>query len=136
MSQSRFDLIAANSRMVLRSEGIGLSVTWEYRRLTSDYGVEPRTYDDWTEFACLPTSGQHVETFDGNREVFRQDASQRIRSPDDEVSPQLVQGDQVKDPTGVTWAVTGVGSSGPGSVAYTIVRDTGLLADGDRKGGV
>lgn len=133
---SRFDHIQENSRAVLRSDANGLSVVWQYRRLTSVVGVEPRTYADWRDFDALPTSGQHTENYDQDRATFAQAASQRIRCPDDEISPPLEQGDQVKDPRDAVWAIVGIGSSGPGSIAYSITRDTSLLADGDRKGGV
>jgi hypothetical protein len=133
---SRFDQIQSNSRAVLRSDSTGLSTVWQYRRLTSNPGVEPRTYTDWEDFDTLPTSGQHTESYDGDRATFTQSASQRIRSPDDEIVPPLEQGDQVKDPAEVVWAVMGVGTSGPGSIAWSITRDTSLMADGDRKGGV
>lgn len=133
---SRYAQIESNSRAVLRSDANGLATTWHYRRLTSDPGVEPRTYTDWEEFAVLPTAGQHVEKFDQDRSTFSQASAQRVRCPDDEVVPPLEQGDQVKDDHDDVWAVMGVSSSGPGSVAYAVERDKGLMADGDRKGGV
>lgn len=133
---SRFEQIEANSRAVLRSDSNGLATVWQYRRLTSAPGVEPRTYSDWADFDTLPTSGQHTEGYDLERATFTQSASQRVRCPDDEISPPLEQGDQVKDPKEAVWAVMGVGSSGPGSIAYSINRENGLMADGDRKGGV
>lgn len=133
---SRFDVIRDNSRLVLRSDANGLSTVWQYRRLTSVLGVEPRTYSEWVEFDALPTSGQHSENYDADRSTFTQNSVQRIRCPDDEISPPLEQGDQVQDTDGAVWAIMGIGSSGPGSIAYSITRDTSLLADGDRKGGV
>jgi hypothetical protein len=130
---TRLDVIKRQSRDVITEH---LSETWEYRRLTSVMGREPRTYETWTEFPALATAGSNFENYDPNRDVFKQSTVQRIRTTDEATDPPLGQGDQVRGPNGSVWAVSGVATSGPGTVAYSLSRETGLTGDADRKGGV
>lgn len=134
----RFEVIAANSRQVVGQSAQTSGRVMQYRRLTSDKGVEPRVYTDWEEFTALPTAGQNTEVFDADRGAHKSAFTSRIRAADDDPSPPLTQGDQVLDPVDSSvWAVMGQGSSGPGTIAYTLTRDRPLMADqGDRKGGV
>jgi hypothetical protein len=132
---SRFDDIAANSRRVVDSGSASSATEFEYRRLTSNRGVEPRTWTAWRPFTGLPTAGRSTETWDELRKVFKNVETLTLRSPDNLPSPVLTQGDQVRDSAGITWAVMGTGSSGPGTVAYSMQRETPLRGDEARQGG-
>ena len=133
---SRFDHIAANSRKVVGQSSETSGIVLQFRRLTSDYGIEPRTYSDWEEFTALPTSGMNAEVFDVDRGGHRLAYTARIRAADDSRTPLLKQGDQIVNAQDLVWAVMGVGSSGPGTVAYSVSKDRMLMGDQDRKGGV
>lgn len=134
---SRLDSIKSNSRAVLNGGSSSLTEVWTYKRLTSSYAASPRTYEDlWTNFNALPTRGMMQQVFDSERQIHTNAETGVIRCSDEDPTPRLKQGDLVQSPDEVTWAILGVGSSGPGSIAYILGRDEALLADADRKGGV
>lgn len=135
MSISRNSIIAANSRQVVGKSPITSGVTMTYRRLTSKYGVEDRTYGSWIGFVALRTAGANSESFDADRNAWKVAFTSRIRTPDNNPTPQLKQGDQITDDIGIVWNVEGILSSGPGTIAYSVKRDRSLMADMDRKGG-
>jgi len=133
---TRNDIIKANSRSVLNDSPNSLSETWQFRRLTSNYGEDPRTYDvDWTDFYALGTRDTDSEQFDDARSVWYRSSMNFVRATDDSPTPKLKQGDQVKDPNGVVFAVSGVSSSGPGTIQYALTREEFLYADANRGGG-
>ena len=134
---NRYEKIQTRLREVVGTSSRSLGTTWSFRRMTSAYGIEPRTYDAvWMLFTGLGTAGSFQELYDQDRREWRRAEVQRLRSADNEILPPLKNGDQVKDAEGAVWAVVGSPTSGPGSVAYTLERDKPLLADQDRKGGV
>ncbi len=133
---SRLDEIKSNSRNVVNGSSVALSETWEFRRLTSDFGTDPRTYTDWDEMQALPTRDTHSQQYDDLRQAHFRMGVQFLRCTDDSPSPQLKQGDQVrKDENSPVFAVSGVSSSGPGTIQYALTREEFLYADGQRGGG-
>lgn len=134
---SRLDTVAENSRAVVGAGPNGLSETWTYARLTSKINASPRTYDAvWTDFPALVTRGSHQQVYDTERAEFSRHSAAVIRCPDNAIVPALTQGDIVKDPEGVAWAILGIPSSGPGTTLYSLGRDEILLGDAMRGGGV
>jgi hypothetical protein len=133
---TRNDIIKANSRSVVNDSTNSLAETWNFRRLTSKYGEDPRTYDaDWTEFQGLGTRDANTEQYDDRRQVWYRSNTNFVRAPDNLPSPKLKNGDQVKDPNGSVFAVVGVSSSGPGTIQYALTREEFLYADAERGGG-
>lgn len=135
---TRNEIISANSRAVVGSSSftIGVEGGYQLRRLTSKITASPRTYSDWEDFTGLQTRGQHSQQFDPERNEFSRVATGFVRCPDDAPSPILTQGDQIKDADGMTWAILGVSSSGPGTVLYAYGREDILLGDALRGGGL
>jgi hypothetical protein len=133
---SRNDVIAANSRRVVGNYSESSGTPFQARRLTSDYGVEPRAYSDFFSFFGLLSSGGNSEAYNPDRSAHTITYTARLRTADDSPTPALKQGDQVLDADGILWAVMGAPTSGPGTIAYSLERQGPLLADGDRKGGV
>jgi hypothetical protein len=133
---TRYDEIRGNSQAVIASAS-GLGRIWEYRRLTSNRAVEPRTYGVWTPFIALDTGGRAQQEYDEQRRGFMDVQVLQLRAMDSDPSPRLTPGCQVRV-AGETevWAVMGVNSSGPGTLAYTLKRDLPLLQDENRKGGL
>jgi hypothetical protein len=133
---TRNDIIKANSRNVVNDSPNSLAETWSFRRLTSNYGADPRTYDaDWTEFQALGTRDANSEQYDDKRQVWYRANTNFVRAPDNNPSPKLKNGDQMKDPNGLVFAVVGVSSSGPGTIQYALTREEFLYADAERGGG-
>lgn len=130
-----YETIQARLRTVVSQQRLGLG-TWQFRRLTSPYGNEPRQYSAWSRMDGLPTGQAFRQVFDENRQQWRQGFFQRFRTPDDSPLPWLSLGDQLLDPGQMVWAVVEQPTSGPGTVAYTLERQTSLLADQNRKGGI
>lgn len=135
MAASRNSIIAANSRQVVGKSPITSGTSMYYRRLTSKYGVENRAYGNWLVFMALGSAGANSQAFDADRNAWKAGYTSRIRAADNNPSPELKQGDQIKDTSNTIWNVEGVLSSGPGTVAYSVKRDRSLMADADRKGG-
>lgn len=108
---------------------------WQYRSLTGLPTAQPRVYGSWTAIQCLATERRVVETFDNERQTSARQETQRLRVS--QTQPALFPGDQVRDPSGLTWQVLGALSGGPGTLSYQIGRDIGMMAQAaDRKGGV
>lgn len=110
--------------------------TWQFRRWVSPPGQEPRLYSAWYKLSGLPTGKGFRQQFDQDRTNWKDTDVQRFRTPDNWPLPWLALGDQLMDDARGVWAVVEQPTSGPGTVAYTIQRDTPLLADAGRKGGV
>lgn len=131
---TRNDEIRASLRRVVGNYGESLGRTWQYRRMTSSAAAEPRTYSaEWVDFVALDTTGSFSEVFDQDRGEYKKAWVQRLRAADDDPSPWLCLGSQVKDPDGNVWAVVGVQSSGIGTVAYSLTKDVGRKGGPDRK---
>lgn len=128
----RDDIATALRRVVAVSTGLG--ATWQYRKMTSEPDVEPRTYGTATDIEGHQSTHVHQETFQTERGVWVREerCSFRVSS----ATTVLVQGDQLADPNGVYWAVMGVASTGIGTVRYDLSRQVPLLAEGNRGGGV
>ena len=131
-----YESIQARLRLVVSPQSLGVD-SWRYRRLTSPYGVEPRTYSTgWNKMGGLPTGQAFRQFYDENSKQWRQGQFQRFRMPDNDPLPWLSLGDQLQDPGQAVWAVVEQPTSGPGTVAFTIERDLQLYGDAGRKGGV
>lgn len=128
----RLDDIRETMRLVLAPNE--LSDTFQYRKLTSKPSAEPRTYDEWYDIVGLPSQGKTSQIFDEKKGVYKNYSNMSFRTADTE--PSLEPGDQVMETTGRVWNVIGVLSSGPGSIAYSLGREIGVMASRDRKGGV
>lgn len=135
MAASRNSIISANSRQVVGKSPITSGLAMTYRRLTSKYGVEDRTYSSWIGFVALRTAGANSQGYDADRNAWKVGFTSRIRAADNSPTPQLKPGDQITDDSGTVWNVEGVLSSGPGTIAYSVKRDRSLMGDMDRKGG-
>jgi hypothetical protein len=89
----------------------------------------------------LQTQIRESELFDDGKKVYKKFRVSSFRvslnSNNGDISvPPLYIGDQVADPAGIFWQVLGQLSAGPGSVAYSIGYEIGLLAGPDRGGGL
>ena len=122
--------ISAAARQVISD----LSETWKYRKRTST-GAASEAFTPLTDFACHPTNRTSSETWDEEHRAWIKRDRMRIRVRDD--STPLVPGDQVFDLSGAAWAVVGVLSCGPGSIAYDITKESALMQQVvSRHGGV
>ncbi len=119
---------------VLRTVPSILGENWWYQRLTSGPAAEARTYGTVTAVAVLVSARITAEEYDERNSVWKRRERARLRTSD--VLADLHQGDQVIDPNGVFYAVSGIESSGTGTIAYSIVRDIPLRAGPNRGGGV
>lgn len=119
-------------RLVLSKDA--LTDIWQYRKLTSKQSATPRIYGEWYDIVGLSSQGKTTQVFDTEKNVYKNFSNLSFRTADTE--PVLVSGDQIMSNDGVVWNVTGVLSSGPGSVAYSLARELGVGANPDRKGGV
>lgn len=128
---STLDYVRQGMRLVLSKDG--LTDLCQYRKLTSKASAEPRTYGDWLDITGLFSQGKTSQVFDVEKNVYKDFTNASFRTADTE--PALDIGDQVMDSAGLSWAVAGVLSSGPGSIAYSMAREIGLIASRDRKGG-
>lgn len=134
---TRNDVIRSNSKKVVNDPSMGLGRTWSYARLTSNRGVDPRTYEpSWTDFVAIDTGGTAMQDFDEEKSRYRVLNYAPIRCAEDDPSPQLKVGDLVRSPEGITFSVDGIQQSGPGTVRYSVVRDDTLRGDLARGGGV
>lgn len=131
----RLDTIKAQTAAVLGLGPAGMVEGWQYRALSGLPTAQPRAYTDWGEIHGLPSERRVVETYDADRQVSARQETQKFRV--NQYQPILYPGDQLQDPAGLVWAVLGTQSSGPGTVAYQIAREIGMLGQAaDRKGGV
>lgn len=134
---TRNDIIRANSKAVVKSPTSGLGRTWTFSRMISNRGADPRVYEDfWTEFTTVDTGGSALQDYDEAKSRWRQLNTAPLRCAEDDPYPQLAVGDLVRSPEGVTYSIEGISQSGPGTVRYSIVRDTTLRGDMARGGGV
>lgn len=128
----------ADMRAALRSAVLDtFGDTWQYRRLTSGTSALPRTYSAYADVEVHATSTNEVQVYDENGRAHRRREAMRARLSD-LVGP-LKNGDQLKDPDGIVWAIDGVLSGAQrvaGTVAYSISRDLQTKAEPNRNGGV
>lgn len=130
---SYLNTIRRQSASVMEDSPSGINETWMARILDSQASLITRTYLPWFEIQGLKTQEMDTEIFDPERQVYKHFRTASFRVSEN--APVLNQGDQVQDPsTGDVWAVMGIKSKGPGTVAYQISRDIALLSGPDRKG--
>lgn len=134
---SRADNIRARLRDVVGGNSSKtLGETWQYRRITSAYGISPRTYGAYNDVTGLATGRSFQENYDQDMHVYRRVEAQLFRCADNDPDPALRMGDQVQDREGLIWDVYGQPRRAYGTIAYTLQREVPLLADADRQGGV
>jgi hypothetical protein len=110
-----------------------LAETWQSRLLTSSPAAETRTWGAWGDVQVHASNDRSQQTYNALAGDYRRQSSQRVRISD--ATAKLREGDQLKDPAGLIWNVAGIGSSGPGTVAYDLTLDTPLLQEAERGGG-
>jgi predicted deacylase len=125
--------IQASLRGVIADQG----ETWQYRRLTSGPSANTRTYGSWTNVTAHASDRAAPPEWDAERNVWKRVERLRFRVSD--ALADLHQGDQVKDPAGTVYALTGISSNAPntGTIAYDCERAVPLKIEaGSREGGV
>lgn len=138
---SRLDEVKEKCAGVVSDTSYGLSETWQYRLLTSKTSEAP-TYSEWVDVVGLASGGNNSQEYDPDRQMFKNVKTSRFRTAESAILDsnqdpvQLKNGDQLKDGDDVVWAVSGISSSGPGTLSYSLTRERALKTDADRKGGV
>ncbi len=133
---ARNNQIRVKSKKVVGDSAISLGRVWSFKRMTTNISVEPRIYAaTWTEFAGLDTGLSQQQIWDEVRNRQKVVTAYGLRCAEDSPSPQLKQGDVVKSPEGLCFAILGLSGGGPGTVRYALERDDTLMADLNRSGG-
>ncbi len=114
-----------------------LATTAQYRTLTSNPGVDNRTWSAWTDINGVFNSKQSTQEYDNERQVWNIMWTATFRTSD---VLDLNQGDQLKtlDENGTTysvWAITGADAGSTGTIRYTLVWQEPILASGVNRGG-
>ncbi len=112
----------------------GIGASWQYQTLTSALDVEPRTYGTLTTIVGHQSNRSHGEAYDNGRGTWMRQERCGFRVSDG--ATELKQGDVLRDPNGIFWAILGIISEGVGTRRYDLVRDVPLMAEAPRAGGV
>lgn len=120
------DTITTALREVV-SATTGIGETWTYRQLTSAYDAEAKTYGTAANIVGHQSNRTHTEPYRTDLGVWVRSERCGFRVADN--TTELKQGDQLTDPNGVYWNVSGVLSTGVGTRRYDLSREVPLFAD-------
>ncbi len=127
----RSDIAAALRKVVSETSGIGAS--WQYRKRTSGPSARGESFGSLIAVEGHQSGRSSSNEYDEQRQVHKRVERCAFRCSD---AVALVTGDQLKDPAGNYWAITGIRSSGIGTTNYECERVVPLKAEsGDRGGG-
>lgn len=122
------DIVTAAARAALSQ----LTATWQARSRTSTGAAAQPTFGAWGDVAAHETQRTWDREFSDDMQTELRIERSTVRVSDAETT--LVAGDQMKDPSGVIFAVERIISSAPGSRRYELRRDMPLVSMGNRGG--
>ncbi len=120
--------LRADIQTALRAANDAIGESWYYRRRTSG-ATGSKTYGTWTSVTVNATSRILGQEWDDKRGAFK--STNRMKARISDAVSELEQGDQLKDPAGVVYAVMGVAAqaANTGTLAYEIARDVTMRGE-------
>jgi hypothetical protein len=118
-----------------RSVVTALGQTWQYRKRTNAGSTQTATFGSYVDITGHATAATYDQQWSEEHREFRKREIVRVRVLD--TAAALTNGDQMKSPAGVVYAVEALDTTGVGSIRYRCARDLGVLQQASgRNGGV